>query len=253
MTGNVVRLIKRLQRKPAVLVSASAIGWYGAQRRRDADRGRRAARPSLQPSASAATGSARPCRPSASACAWCACASGSCSAPKAACWRSLLTPFEYGLGGPIGSGRQWMAWIARDDLVRLIAARDRRRRRFAGPVNATAPEPVRNATFTQRARPRACIARPCCACRPRRCAGSPAIWPRSCCSAASASCRTRRCKQRLRVPPREPARRAAAILGGASEQRSDAGVRCRTFRRRLPKSRAFRVAILADGVARRPR
>ena len=33
----------------------------------------------------------------------------------------LLIPFEFGLGGPIGSGRQWMSWIERDDLVRLIA------------------------------------------------------------------------------------------------------------------------------------
>ena len=33
----------------------------------------------------------------------------------------LLTPFEFGLGGPIGSGKQWMSWIERDDLVRLIA------------------------------------------------------------------------------------------------------------------------------------
>ena len=33
----------------------------------------------------------------------------------------LLIPFEFGLGGRLGSGRQWMSWIERDDLVRLIA------------------------------------------------------------------------------------------------------------------------------------
>ena len=33
----------------------------------------------------------------------------------------MLTPFEFGLGGPLGSGRQWMSWIERDDLIRLIA------------------------------------------------------------------------------------------------------------------------------------
>ena len=38
---------------------------------------------------------------------------------------NLLTPFEFGLGGPIGSGEQWMSWIERDDLVRLIAHIDR--------------------------------------------------------------------------------------------------------------------------------
>jgi NAD dependent epimerase/dehydratase family enzyme len=35
--------------------------------------------------------------------------------------RRPLTPFEFGLGGPIGNGRKWMSWIERDDLVRLIA------------------------------------------------------------------------------------------------------------------------------------
>src|SRR5678816_437258 len=61
---------------------------------------------------------------------------------------NLLTPFEYGLGGPIGSGRQWMSWIERDDLVRLIAHAIATPS-LAGAVNATAPEPVRNADFAR--------------------------------------------------------------------------------------------------------
>jgi hypothetical protein len=59
----------------------------------------------------------------------------------------LLTPFEFGLGGRIGNGRQWMSWIERDDLVRLIA-HVIATPSLAGAVNATAPEPVTNATFT---------------------------------------------------------------------------------------------------------
>ena len=58
----------------------------------------------------------------------------------------MLPPFDLGLGGPIGSGQQWMSWISREDLVRLIV--------FAmanptieGTLNATAPEPVRNREF----------------------------------------------------------------------------------------------------------
>jgi uncharacterized protein (TIGR01777 family) len=58
----------------------------------------------------------------------------------------LLTPFEFGLGGPIGSGAQWMSWIERDDLVRLIA-HILATPALRGPVNATAPAPVRNAAF----------------------------------------------------------------------------------------------------------
>ena len=60
----------------------------------------------------------------------------------------LLAPFEFGLGGPIGSGRQWMSWIERDDLVRLIA-HIIATPALTGAVNATAPAPVRNATFAQ--------------------------------------------------------------------------------------------------------
>ncbi len=60
----------------------------------------------------------------------------------------MLTPFEFGLGGPLGTGRQWMSWIERDDLIRLIAyvmaTSD-----LSGPVNATAPIPVTNAKFTE--------------------------------------------------------------------------------------------------------
>jgi uncharacterized protein len=59
----------------------------------------------------------------------------------------MLPPFKAGLGGPIGSGKQWMSWIHVDDLAGLI--------RYAvenpvqGPVNATAPNPVTNRDFTK--------------------------------------------------------------------------------------------------------
>lgn len=61
---------------------------------------------------------------------------------------NLLFPFEFGMGGRIGSGNQWLSWIHRDDLVRLIAyaiaTSD-----LQGVVNAVAPNPVRNADFTR--------------------------------------------------------------------------------------------------------
>jgi uncharacterized protein len=60
----------------------------------------------------------------------------------------LLTPFEFGLGGPIGDGRQWMSWIERDDLIRLIA-HVMVTPSLVGAVNATAPIPARNAEFTR--------------------------------------------------------------------------------------------------------
>lgn len=60
----------------------------------------------------------------------------------------MLTPFKFGVGGRIGSGRQWMSWIALEDLIRII--------HFAleneslhGAVNAVAPNPVTNEEFTR--------------------------------------------------------------------------------------------------------
>jgi hypothetical protein len=60
----------------------------------------------------------------------------------------LLPPFRLGLGGRLGSGRQYLSWIARDDAVGAIhhALMDET---IAGPVNVTAPEPVTNAGFTR--------------------------------------------------------------------------------------------------------
>jgi uncharacterized protein (TIGR01777 family) len=146
MTRAVVHLIGRLERRPAVLISASAIGWYGNwedEELTEFDGGKRCF-------------GHRVCE------AW------ECAARKAerlgtrvvrlriglvlgsedGMLSNLLAPFEFGLGGPIGSGRQWMSWIERDDLVRLIA-HIVASPQLTGAVNATAPAPVRNATFAQ--------------------------------------------------------------------------------------------------------
>ncbi len=60
----------------------------------------------------------------------------------------MLPAFRLGIGGPVAGGRQYMAWIHRDDLVGLAitALSDER---WSGPFNATAPEPVSNAEFSR--------------------------------------------------------------------------------------------------------
>jgi uncharacterized protein (TIGR01777 family) len=60
-----------------------------------------------------------------------------------------VTPiFRLGLGGPLGSGRQWMSWISLSDAVAAILfALDTPT--LTGPVNLTAPNPVTNAEFTR--------------------------------------------------------------------------------------------------------
>lgn len=62
--------------------------------------------------------------------------------------QSMLLPFKMGLGGRISSGRQWMSWIHRDDLVGLILhCLDHPE--VQGAVNGTAPNPVTNRFFTR--------------------------------------------------------------------------------------------------------
>lgn len=61
----------------------------------------------------------------------------------------MLPVFRLGLGGKLGSGRQYMSWIALEDLVAAVLFIIRHEN-LAGPVNATAPHPVTNLEFTQR-------------------------------------------------------------------------------------------------------
>ena len=114
------RLIARLQQRPAVLVSGSAIGWYGLwqdETLTEFDGGKRCFTHRVCDSLGArGEEGAAPGR-----------ARGAAAHRPGARHRgrdaaaSMLIPFEFGLGGPFGSGRQWMSWIERDDLVRLIA------------------------------------------------------------------------------------------------------------------------------------
>ncbi len=59
----------------------------------------------------------------------------------------MLPPFRMGIGGRIGSVKQWMSWIAVDDVVRAIEFVIEQQS-ISGPVNLVAPNPVTNATFT---------------------------------------------------------------------------------------------------------
>lgn len=68
--------------------------------------------------------------------------------PGGGALKKMLLPFRLGVGGRLGSGKQWMSWIHIDDLISLIE--------FAiatptvsGPLNAAAPAPVTNAEFTR--------------------------------------------------------------------------------------------------------
>ncbi len=145
MTEAVTDLIARLETKPKVLVSGSAIGWYGVD-------GDEAALDETSP-ASASFGNEL-CD------AWEIAAraaeqhgvrvvllrTGVVLGTEGGMLASLLTPFEFGLGGRFGDGKQWLSWIGRDDLVRLIAHAIVTPE-ISGPLVGTAPEPVTNREF----------------------------------------------------------------------------------------------------------
>lgn len=129
-----------------VMVSASAIGFYGADRgdtelTEASDRGDGFLADLVadweDATAPAADGGARVARVR----------TGIVQSPRGGTLRLMYPLFAAGLGGRLGDGRQWLSWIGIDDLcdVYLRALVDER---VAGPVNAVAPNPVRNLDYT---------------------------------------------------------------------------------------------------------
>jgi uncharacterized protein len=60
----------------------------------------------------------------------------------------MMLPFRLGVGGRIASGQQWMPWVALDDVAEIIKFA-LSKRDMSGPINVVAPEPVRNVEFTR--------------------------------------------------------------------------------------------------------
>ncbi|HLM57882.1 MAG TPA: TIGR01777 family oxidoreductase [Pyrinomonadaceae bacterium] len=135
-----------LREKPRVLVSASATGFYG-------DRGDEILR---EESASGEDFLAGVCREWEKGTLVASQAGirvvhmriGIVLAGEGGALEKMLTPFKMGVGGRLGTGRQYMSWIALEDLVGAIehALADEK---VHGPVNAVAPRPVTNEEFTK--------------------------------------------------------------------------------------------------------
>ncbi len=146
-TRNLVAGLRSAEPRPRVLVSASAVGYYGAARRRAGRRvrpaGRRLPRRGLRGVGARGAGGRR-----ARACASRSCAPASCSTRTAARSRRCCRRSRLGVGGPVAGGRQYMPWIHVDDLVGLyLAALDGEA--WSGPLNGSAPEPATNRDFSK--------------------------------------------------------------------------------------------------------
>jgi uncharacterized protein (TIGR01777 family) len=68
--------------------------------------------------------------------------------PQGGALKQMLPVFRAGLGGRLGSGRQWISWIALPDVIRVIEF-VLQSRNISGPVNVVAPNPVTNLEFTR--------------------------------------------------------------------------------------------------------
>lgn len=139
-------VVQGTARRPAVLVSASAVGYYGDRAEEELD----------EESAPADDFLGRICvkwEEAANALAplglrVATVRIGVVLGTDGGALQKMLPAFRLGGGGPVGSGRQWMSWIHVDDAASLLV--------FAletagvlGPLNAVAPEPVRNAGFAK--------------------------------------------------------------------------------------------------------
>jgi uncharacterized protein len=60
----------------------------------------------------------------------------------------MMLPFKLGVGGKIGTGKQWMSWVALEEVVEILRFA-LNHRELRGPVNVVAPNPVTNAEFTE--------------------------------------------------------------------------------------------------------
>ena len=145
-TSSLIELIERLVDKPEVLISGSAIGFYGSQ---PGDR-------VVDESTEGRPGFTHKLCSDWEDKAWqaaeshvrvCLLRTGVVLGDGGALAR-MLTPFKLGLGGVIGSGDQWFSWICLDDMVAVIIFL-LEHQVLSGAFNATAPEPVTNSVFTK--------------------------------------------------------------------------------------------------------
>ncbi len=146
-TRKLVEAIGEHESSPSVLISASAVGFYGPRGDEEADEYTEPGDGFLadltsrweQEAFRAGNLNIRVV----------AVRTGVVLSPDGGALARMITPFKLGLGGPISSGRHYMPWIHIDDLISIFveALKDDR---YQGPVNATAPNPVTNREFSKK-------------------------------------------------------------------------------------------------------
>lgn len=145
-TRELVRWLGTLKEKPDVLVSGSAVGWYGA--RGDEELHETAAPGDEFQAELCRTWETEAMRATEFGIRVCTLRFGIVLGRDGGALARMLPAYRLGLGGPVGAGTQWMSWIHRDDAVSMIQWA-LARASANGAYNATAPQPVTNADFAQ--------------------------------------------------------------------------------------------------------
>jgi uncharacterized protein (TIGR01777 family) len=145
-TRALVAALGKMNAKPAVLISASAIGFYGS---RSDEVLTEASVPGVGfLSDLARDWEAEALRAEALRTRVVLTRFGIILSRHGGALPTMMLPFRFGFGGKIASGRQWMSWVALDEVVEIIkfalGTRD-----LSGAVNVVEPEPVTNTEFTQ--------------------------------------------------------------------------------------------------------
>ncbi len=146
-TRRLAELVARMPDGPSLLISASAIGYYGYDRgdeilTEDSDRGEGFLADVVAEWEEATAPAGR------AGVRVVLVRTGIVQSPRGGTLRLLRPLFSAGLGGRIGDGGQWLSWIGIDDLVDTYY-RGLWDTALSGPVNAVAPEPVRNVDYTR--------------------------------------------------------------------------------------------------------
>jgi hypothetical protein len=145
-TERLVEWMSQRQKKPAALISGSAVGWYGDQGDTPLNEnssfhdeyGHQLCQRWEQAALKVADAGIRVC----------IVRTGLVLARQGGMLQRLLLPFKMGLGGPISDGKQYMPWIHLEDIANLFIFLSKKTA-LEGIFNGTAPTPVTNAEFTQ--------------------------------------------------------------------------------------------------------
>lgn len=145
-TRNVVDAISKLKDKPKVFVSSSAIGFYGERGDEEVTESSAAGDTFLADVSKAWESESR--RAEDAGIRTVLLRTGIVLSKDGGALGTMLTPFKLGVGGVVGSGKQWMSWISMEDEIAIINFVIENEN-IRGAVNAVSPNPVTNQEFTK--------------------------------------------------------------------------------------------------------